>query len=130
MDHGDNLNRLPFPHVADDVGVEVPKSITAVEKLLVEMSNARGPSQPSKALENLGTQTFSRLGAVLSNVDKDFAKVGFRFLREKKPSLHERTAFFLARLCSSITSRSSSNTSSPSSNLLASACAAPRSIWL
>src|ERR1035437_1109594 len=38
--NGDDLNRLRLPHVAHDLGIEVPEPIAAVEKLLVIVADA------------------------------------------------------------------------------------------
>ena len=81
MDNGDNLNRLALPDVADDVRVEVPETIPAVQKLVVIMSDAWRLPKALKGGVDFGPQSFCSVGAVLSDVKKDFAEVGFGFQR-------------------------------------------------
>jgi hypothetical protein len=44
-----------------------------------------------KRFINFGSKAFSGFGAVLRDVEQDFAEVGFRFRGEKEAPLHEWT---------------------------------------
>lgn len=125
--HRDYLNWLPLPFVGDDVRVEVPEAIAAVEELFVVVADPRGPAQTRKALVELHTKPLGHIGRVLGDVEQDFAQIGVGFRGENEGLSHCPGAFRLARRRSSINWRSSLKTSSPSSNSPRSAWPAPRS---
>src|SRR6266852_6143823 len=115
MHNSNNLNRLFLPNVAHDIGVKVPEAVAAVQELFVIVTDSRSLTQALKPLVNLRAEAVSSIRVILGYVEKDLAEVGFRFRSNEKAPLHGRLAFFLTRLRSWMSSRSSSNTLLPSS---------------
>ncbi len=120
MNNADHLNRLRLPDVGHDIRVKVPKAIPPVQEFFVVMPNARGSAQQLKSFVKFTPQTLGGIRAVLGDVEKYLLQVVLGFLDKNEKPLYRFRAF--ARRRSSIISRSSSKTSSPSIN-------SPRSAW-
>ena len=101
-------------------------AVASVQQFFVIVADSRRVAQALKRIGNFGTQAFCSFRAVVGYVEQDFSDVGFSFRRQQKAPLHRRLAFFFTRARCWMSSRSSSNTSSPSSSSPRAACAAPR----
>jgi hypothetical protein len=69
MYDGDDLDRFGLPNVADNVGIEVPEAVTAVQEFLVMMTDSGRLAQAMKRRINLGTEAFCSARAVIRYPD-------------------------------------------------------------
>jgi hypothetical protein len=120
VNDADDLNRLRLPDVGHHIGVKVPEAILPAEEFIMVMTNAGRSAQRLKPFVEFRQQPLGGIRAVRGDVEKNLLQVVLGFWGKNKNPLHWLTA--LARRRSSIISRSSSKTSSPSIN-------SPRSAW-
>jgi hypothetical protein len=85
VNDGDDLNRLRFPGVRDNVGVEIPEPIAPRQKLFVIMPDSGRLSEPSERLIEFFSQPFSGVGAVLCDIEENLSKVFSSLWSENEP---------------------------------------------
>ncbi|HUS07834.1 MAG TPA: hypothetical protein VMZ52_16130 [Bryobacteraceae bacterium] len=75
MNDADNLNRLCFPDIDDNVRIEIPEAVFAAQQFVVVMTDAWGTPKRTESIVEALSQIVGSIRAVLGEIKKDISKI-------------------------------------------------------
>jgi hypothetical protein len=88
MNHRDNLNRLLLPNITDNIRIEIPEAVPAVQQFFMKVSNSGRLTQASQFFIKSGSKALSGIGTIRCDIQEDLLEVGFGLRRKPKAPLH------------------------------------------